>query len=428
MLKKSFVGIVKPRLVYEPLTGAIPEPIQIPPPATARLLLEGPLEERDASLFSEGDVVTVGQPLRHSQQTDGYAVATVEGTVGTISAYIGDFGKIFTAVTLLRSEEQTEPTDPVVSTPPSLDSALALLKHLPGTPPLEKFTDPTKPIHTIVIYGGDNDILVTTNQYVVKSRTGSLEKGIAALKQISGVDRVVLAVPGESVQTFGHLDAEVKKVDMTYPNAFPQMIMYRVLGQTLPAGKSCEDLGFCFVTAEAVASIGQAYETGHYPVRKLVTVINKAEKQQLVSAVIGTPLSDIFRQLGITVQDGDRIIVGGPMTGSAVYLEDYPVMPDTSAIVIQDKDAIPFVSDYPCVNCGECVRICPVYIPINMLVRFLEAGHYEEAADQYDLYSCIGCGLCSFTCPSKIPIYQFIRLAKYELQRMKSAEETDEPS
>jgi electron transport complex protein RnfC len=57
-----------------------------------------------------------------------------------------------------------------------------------------------------------------------------------------------------------------------------------------------------------------------------------------------------------------------------------------------------------------------------MLVRFLEAGQYQEAADEYDLYSCIECGLCSFVCPSKIPIFQFIRLAKYELDRVDSAE------
>jgi electron transport complex protein RnfC len=428
MLKKSFIGITTPRLEYESLTGTIPDPILIPPPSTVRLLVEGPFEKRDASLFAEGDAVTTGQPLRHSEQTDAYAVATVDGTVGTISAYIGDFGKAFTAVTLQRSEEKTEETGLEVATPFSLDSALAHLMHLPGTPPLKTFTDETKPIHTIVIYGGDNDILVSTNQYVVKTRAHALEKGIAALKQITGVDRVVLAVPGEAVQTYGHLGAEVKNLSMTYPSAFPQMILPTVFGQTLPAGKSCEDLGFCFMTAEAVASIGEVHEKGQYPARKLITVINKAEKQQLVSAVIGTPLSDIFQQLGITVQDGDRIIVGGPMTGSAVYLEDYPVMPDTSAIVIQDKDAIPFVSDYPCINCGDCVRICPVCVPINMLVRFLEAGYYEEAADQYDLYSCIGCGLCSFTCPSKIPIYQFIRLAKYELERMKSAEAANEPS
>jgi electron transport complex protein RnfC len=61
-----------------------------------------------------------------------------------------------------------------------------------------------------------------------------------------------------------------------------------------------------------------------------------------------------------------------------------------------------------------------------MLVRFLEAGRYEDGADQYDLYSCIECGLCSFVCPSKIPIFQYIRLAKYELERLKSVEEANE--
>jgi electron transport complex protein RnfC len=60
-----------------------------------------------------------------------------------------------------------------------------------------------------------------------------------------------------------------------------------------------------------------------------------------------------------------------------------------------------------------------------MLVRFLEAGQYEEAADSYDLHSCIECGLCSFVCVSKIPIFQYIKLAKYELDRAKAIETTE---
>jgi electron transport complex protein RnfC len=61
-------------------------------------------------------------------------------------------------------------------------------------------------------------------------------------------------------------------------------------------------------------------------------------------------------------------------------------------------------------------------MPINLLVRFLEAGQYETAADSYDLYSCIECGLCSYVCISKIPILQYIKLAKHELERAKNAE------
>ena len=89
---------------------------------------------------------------------------------------------------------------------------------------------------------------------------------------------------------------------------------------------------------------------------------------------------------------------------------------------MQDAKDVAYSSDYPCINCGDCVRSCPVNIQVNMLVRYLEAGQYEDAADQYDLYSCIECGLCAYVCTSKIPIYQYIRLGQYELDRMSISE------
>jgi electron transport complex protein RnfC len=146
----------------------------------------------------------------------------------------------------------------------------------------------------------------------------------------------------------------------------------------------------------------------------------------LVSAVIGTPIKDLFNYLKITVNEGDRIILGGPMTGSAIFTEEHPVQPDTDAIMIQKRSEVVLSSDYPCSNCGECIRICPANIQVNLLIRFLEAGQYEEGATLYDLYSCVECGLCSYVCVSRIPILQYIKLAKYELDRINSAEEANE--
>jgi len=90
--------------------------------------------------------------------------------------------------------------------------------------------------------------------------------------------------------------------------------------------------------------------------------------------------------------------------------------------MVQNNEDLPDVSEEYCINCGECVRACPAKIQVNLLVRFLEAGEYEEATDNYDLLSCIECGLCSFVCPGKIPVFQYIRFGKYELERILAEE------
>ena len=68
-------------------------------------------------------------------------------------------------------------------------------------------------------------------------------------------------------------------------------------------------------------------------------------------------------------------------------------------------------------------RACPAKIPVNMLIRLLENGLYEEAAKDYDLLSCIECGLCSYVCEARIPIFHYIMLGKYELALTENAEE-----
>ena len=156
-----------------------------------------------------------------------------------------------------------------------------------------------------------------------------------------------------------------------------------------------------------------------------MTLVKKDGTSKIVETRIGTPIVNILEAYGETVNEYDRVIFGGPMTGSTVYALEHPVQPDTDSIIVMDRNKAANVSDYPCINCGECVRICPAKMQVHMLVRFLEANQYEHAAETYDLYSCIECGLCSYVCVSRIPIFQYIRLAKYELQRAKTPEAAD---
>lgn len=426
MIKRPFFCLTKPQIAYDLIDGRWGEPTKIPVPETVTLLLDKPLVRKDVSM-KVGDAVKKGQKLSLGDQDTAYVISSVTGTIKDISIFVGDYGKSYTAISI-DTAEPDEADDGFCNQykDPSLNVAAEYLSHLPGGADFDLFLDPEKPIRTIVVFGGNTDLLVATNQHVIKSRIDDITHGISVLKQITGVAEVVIAVPRDLVPGFGHVGAELKGVDLTYPAAHPKVIMDRVLCRPVPAGKSCEDLGVTFMSAEAVASIGSAFSTGSIPADKIVTLVKKDGTKTLVTVRMGTPVRNVFERCGVTLNAGDRLIIGGPLTGSAIYTEDYPVGPETDAIMVQDKEDISLVSDYPCINCGECVRSCPVNIPVNMLVRFLEAGLYEEGADAYDLYSCIECGLCSFVCVSKIPVFQYIRLAKYELSRVNAAEATNE--
>ena len=217
----------------------------------------------------------------------------------------------------------------------------------------------------------------------------------------------------------------VLTINPQYPQNLPKMIMRNVLGQTVLSGQSCAETGTGFISAEAVSCLATAYFEGQIPVHKTITVINKDCSTTIVRARIGTSVGDILDALDIETADRDKVILGGPMTGCTVYSLDVPVLYDTDAIMVQDKrQAVPNSNAY-CINCGECVRICPARVPVNMLVRLLENGLYQEAAEQYDLLSCVECGLCSYVCLSRIPIFHYIMLGKHELYQLQTMGESN---
>lgn len=427
MITKRIAALKKAPIEHDRVGAVLPEYRSVSAPGSVTLYME--VDSPEPAIYKglltceKGETVRTGQKISLSEDSGRYVISTITGTVSSISIHTGDFGRSYIAIAIdAEGEEAFDEQFKKVALNPTLETARNFLSCAPGRPPLHASFGPEKSIQTIVVCGVDNDIFLSTNRYGATTQFNAIKKGIHILKDITGVDKIILAVPQDLIQGYTGVDAIVKAVPIQYPDTLPQMMIQYLLGQVVPVGKQVEDLGISFFSAEAAESIGIAFTEGRIPVSKRLTLIGKNGNTAILSVRIGTPLRDIFRASNIVLNEKDRIVIGGPMRGTAIYSEGHTVLPETNAVMVQDKNNLPYVSDNPCINCGECVRICPAKIQINMLVRYLEAGHYEEAADQYDLHSCIECGLCSFVCVSKMPIFQYIRLAKFELSRMNTAE------
>ncbi len=421
MIKKSFFGLAKPRIEYGDI-GLVSDCIELSTPGKVTLLAEKKSQGSNSILIKNGDHVKAGQKLTVFSGSDEYVISTMAGTVSSLMPYSGDMGRQYISIEI-KSDGSDDVDDEFANMAgnPTLSNIREFLACIPGTLP-ELFSDAEKSVKTIAVTGMDPDMSVSAWQYTVRYDIASVKKGIEVIKKATGIDNVVMIASKSLMQDASLTKSEVKTIDDAYPSANPKLIAKNVFNVEVPAGKTCEDMGIYFVNVETAASLGKAFSKGKIPQRKMVTVIGKDGTKRMVSAVIGTPIVDLLSAAGISVKSRDRIINGGLMTGDAMYSTDQPVLADTDAIIVQDQADIASVSDSACINCGECVRMCPATIQVNLLVRFLEAGEYEEAADNYDLLSCIDCGLCSFVCTAKMPVFQYIRLAKYEYARIKAEE------
>lgn len=298
------------------------------------------------------------------------------------------------------SEESVEPID-IKSMGPGKELLRTLQKLGINVAALSSHAD------NLVINGLNPEPGIAVAELLLEKEQEVLEEGLyLAESMINPVHTVLAVASGTSYKLPG---TEAVSVKPKYPRSLDALVVKKVTGKEFPDDTK-------------IMSVMDLYNLGmvaKYGLPVTDTIMTIGEENYRVP--FGTPIRHLLNELDMTVKSGDKVVLGGPFRGEAVYSLDEGVKKGDHGLFIIAAGQFPSVEDATCINCGECVLSCPARILPNLISRYAE---YElfELAEKHDLNSCFECGLCSFNCTVRRPILQYIRFAKDQLLASGQAE------
>jgi len=421
-----------PRRVILPLTQGIGEPARV--------------------CVAVGEAVKVGQ-LIGAADTEGALPlhATISGKVVAISEQLHYTGAKLPALIIegdgadSRAESQGEQgegevlsADEMVARIRGAGLILKGLHPLPLAAELSALDEPTthlaltgrRVVHridTLLIAALDPEPSLGVNRYLAGIHSEDLARGIAALKAITGAQETVFVV--DRAQPPSPLIAEMLRADeqeatrvvsvhgRRFPVGLPIPLIKAALGREvpLPFGRP-RDVGVALYDMETAVSVGRCVRSTIPPVATLITVGGGALRQGgIVSVRIGVEIGALIASLGGFAQSPAKVILGGPMTGVAQYDLTVPITKEITGLFALRADEAGRTTGYrQCINCGLCVKVCPVNLVPGVLSLYCARDRFA-LAERQGLLSCIECGCCDYVCPSRRPMVHFFRHAKHEL-------------
>ncbi len=279
-----------------------------------------------------------------------------------------------------------------------------------------------KGVTTLIVNGVDVEPGVGVCLRLLAEKRQEIAGGIKIIKKILGVNTVYLVVENISLQAQGTIEgairgvAEVAVVPPKYPIGLAKFLVKAVTGKEVPSPNGVpEDVGVCVVGLETVVNVWECLRTNRPPVDKIVTVFGAVNTPKNLRVRIGTPLKDVLSHCGVSGEIG-KVVVGGPMMGLAQYTLDIPVTKEIDAIFVQRESDLAVISDQKCINCGWCVKVCPMRLLPHIIASYCEVGMFNEA-EAYNLSYCVECGCCAYVCPAKIPLVHWIKFGKSQIKR-----------
>ena len=424
---------------------------RMPVPAELVISMSQHLGAPAKCLVKAGDRVTRGQLIGEKNGFISVCVrASASGLVKAVEKRPGPTGGLADAVVLDTTAnapegQQADDSKDVVFPPLDWKTASReeLLKRIEeagicgmggaGFPTAVKLNPPPgKRCEYLILNGAECEPYLTADFRVMLERADRIRTGVEIMRKVLGGCAVRIAVEANKPEAiaamekaFADIDGNVEIVvlPVLYPQGSEKHQIYATVGRIVPEPPALPiDVGCVVENVGTVAAIADAVERGLPLLERVTTVSGDAVAEpKNILAPSGTKYADLVAFCGGTKEPPAKVISGGTMMGFAVPNLEISTTKTTSGLLLLSKKSVFQYASGPCINCGRCVRACPMRLNPAEITKAVEADDIKEAEERH-VMSCIECGACAFSCPSRRPNVQFIRRAKNSIRARLAAE------
>jgi electron transport complex protein RnfC len=376
-----------------------------------------------------GDLVKVGQVIGDS---DAFVSAPIHssasGKVTSIEKTMSSIG-VWDPVVIIALDKKQEVVEdlapPVVTDKDSFLKAVRAsgLVGLGGAafPTHVKFNPKNlDEVDTLIINGAECEPYITSDFRTMMEDTDYVINGIKTTMKYLNIKRCVIGIESNkapAIEKFRSLlkdspEIEVLELRSLYPQGAERVLIYEATGRMLPLGKLPADVGVIVSNITSIAILEKYLQTGMPLVSKRITVDGTAIRTpKNVEALLGTPINEIIGFCGGYKKVPRKILMGGPMMGRAIFDDSMALVKNNNAILAFDEEWAELPKETACINCGRCVKACPLSLMPTTLSKAYERKDID-LLNNLKINLCMECGCCSYVCPAKKQLSFTNKLAK----------------
>ena len=291
---------------------------------------------------------------------------------------------------------------------------------------------PGKRCEYLVLNGAECEPYLTADYRVMLERAPRIRLGVEIMRKVLGLPAVRIAIEANKPEAIAAMEAafadiegnvEIVVLPVLYPQGSEKHQIYATVGRVVPEPPALPiDVGCVVENVGTVAAIADAVELGEPLLERVTTVSGDAvATPKNVLAPSGTRYADLLEFCGGATEHPAKVISGGTMMGFAVSSLDIGTTKTTSGLLFLSRRRVFQYSSQACINCGRCLRACPMNLNPAEISKAMEADDVKTAEDAH-VMDCIECGACSFGCPAYRAITQFCRKAKNSIRARIAAE------